>query len=232
MPQTPDRCYSRKVWPLRSLSLLVQSTLRSLGSRSSLVSLGSMVQFQCCSKTSLSVIPAFVFDVVNAYHVFCSARIIYLLKMFNMRDSAITKYIWSLLRYTLSSSLCSLSISVGLETIQAVLPHISLDQLVVCAFFAVCRIFCINISFHNLLDVYLEYLTPFQSISNLFHWGDVNRLWLAVDLSFVSEEYAGEGKTMVDLYNIFFVPNVLDAIRRFQAMMHVDERTTEKRGTK
>lgn len=80
--------------------------------------------------------------------------------------------------------------------------------------------------------MYLEYLTPFQSISNLFHWGDVNRLWLAVDLSFVSEEYAGEGKTMVDLYNIFFVPIVLEAIKRFQAMMHTEERPMEKRGVK
>lgn len=48
----------------------------------------------------------------------------------------------------------------------------------------------------------------------------------------MSEEYAGEGKTMVDLYNIFFVPIVLEAIKRFQAMMHTEERPMEKRGVK
>ena len=192
-----------------------------------------MVQFTTFSKTSQSVETAYWFNIVNAYHVFCSARIIYLLKKFNMRDSIITKYIWSLLRYTLSNlSISSLSIFVGLESIQAVLPHISLDQLVVCAFFAICRIFCINISFHNLLDVYFEYLAPFQSISNLLLWGDVNRLWLVLDLSFLPEGSNGEGKTMVDLYNNFFVPQVMPAITYIQRMVQTDERAMDKRGMK
>lgn len=41
--------------------------------------------------------------VVNSCHIFCSARIVYLVRAFNLRDSAVAIRTWSLLRYVLST---------------------------------------------------------------------------------------------------------------------------------
>lgn len=38
---------------------------------------------------------------VNAYHMFCSARIIRLVSAFNLRNSPITTHVWSLMKFVL-----------------------------------------------------------------------------------------------------------------------------------
>ena len=104
--------------------------------------------------------------------------------MFNLRETPVTTHVWSLLK----SILCwigSLDSSTATESIDFILRSISLDQLVICSFYAICRVFTINITFHNILDVYTSYLLPFQAINNIVVWGDVNRLWFDIDLTFI-----------------------------------------------
>ena len=48
----------------------------------------------CLSKSS---------HVVNICHIFWSARIVYLVRAFNLRDSSVAIRTWSLLRYVLSN---------------------------------------------------------------------------------------------------------------------------------
>ena len=104
--------------------------------------------------------------------------------MFNLRETPVTTHVWSLLKYILCwyESLNSLEAT---ESIDFILHSISLDQLVICSFYAICRVFNINITFHNILDVYTSYLLPFQAINNIVEWGDVNRLWFDIDLTFI-----------------------------------------------
>ena len=110
-----------------------------------------------------------------------------------------------------------------------ILRNLSLDHLVICSFFAVCRVYNINISFHNILDVYTAYLVPFQTINSIVDWGDVNRLWFEVDVKSVSD-YASFSPssqtkasyvhgTMVDLYNTSFFPFVYPVIQYYNASL-------------
>lgn len=55
----------------------------------------------------------------------------------------------------------------------------------VCAFYAVCRVYNINITFQNILDVYKAYFNPFRAFVNLIEWGGVDKLWLGIDLTFI-----------------------------------------------
>ena len=80
-----------------------------------------------------------------------------------------------------------------MENFHAILQSISLDHIVVCAFYAVCRVHNINISFHNILEVYKAYLQPFQVINNIVKWSGVEKLWLGIDLSFVQNVGVGNG---------------------------------------
>ena len=125
----------------------------------------------------------------------------------------------------LCSAMCFVGSSelsdVELDKVQSILPQISLDQLVVCAFYVICRVHGINISFHSILDVYTTYLQPYQSISNIVVWGDVNRLWFGIDLSFVEDANMSGNKTMIELYNAFFVPLVYPVIQHFQVVIQM-----------
>lgn len=112
------------------------------------------------------------------------------------------------------------------------LRKLSLDHLVICSFFAVCRVYNINISFHNILDVYTAYLVPFQTINSIIEWGDVNRLWFEVDVKSMSD-YASLSPsqtkasymcgTMVDLYNTSFVPFVYPVIQYYHASLQAGD---------
>ena len=104
--------------------------------------------------------------------------------MFNLRETPVTTHVWSLLKYILCW-VGSLDSSTATESVDFILRSISLDQLVICSFYAICRVFTINITFHNILDVYTSYLLPFQAINNIVEWGDVNRLWFDIDLTFI-----------------------------------------------
>ena len=124
------------------------------------------------------------FHLVNVYHILCSARVVHLITMFNLRETPVTTHVWSLLKYILCW-VGSLESSTATESIDFILRSISLDQLVICSFYAICRVFSINVTFHNILDVYTSYLLPFQAINNIVEWGDVNRLWFDIDLTFI-----------------------------------------------
>lgn len=106
---------------------------------------------------------------------------------------------------------------------------LSLDQLVICAFYVVCLVHGNRVTFHNLLDVYAAYLKPFQSLSNIIAWGDVNQLWFGIDLSFATDSQIGGNKTMIEFYNKFFVPMVYPAIQQLQVMIRSEEEIMEKR---
>lgn len=121
-----------------------------------------------------------------------------------------------------------------------ILRSLSLDHLVICSFYAVCRVYNINITFHNILDVYTAYLLPFQTINSIVDWGDVNRLWFEVDLKFIPDHgpftSSSQPKvsyvhgTMVDLYNTFFVPFVYHVIQYYHALLQTgDARTLNSR---
>ena len=52
--------------------------------------------------TGRSLLPlALRSPLVNIYHMFCSARIVHLVSVFNLQDSPITTRVWALLKYTL-----------------------------------------------------------------------------------------------------------------------------------
>ena len=113
------------------------------------------------------------------------------------------------------------SFTVALELVQASLSQLSLDHLVVCGFYAICRLYGLSISFHHLLDMYTGYLTPYRAISNIVEWGDVNTLWFGVRVN-VPQNSLGVNSvtgTMVELYNLFFVPLVYPAIQAYHAML-------------
>ena len=114
-----------------------------------------------------------------------------------------------------------LSFTVALELVQTSLSQLSLDHLVVCGFYAICRLYGLSISFHHLLDMYTGYLTPYRAISYIVEWGDVNTLWFGVRVN-VPQNSLGVNSvtgTMVELYNLFFVPLVYPAIQAYHAML-------------
>ena len=88
------------------ISTLVQSTPMNLGTRLSLDSLELTVRSLFFFATSPLVEMSFRSYLVSTYHIFCSARIVYLITVFNLRGSVIAAHTWSLIRYILSDSLC------------------------------------------------------------------------------------------------------------------------------
>ena len=63
------------------------------------------------------------------------------------------------------------------------LNQLSLDQLVVCGFYANCRLAGLRITFQHLLSIYTMYLQPYRAIASIVQWSDVNRLWFNIDLN-------------------------------------------------
>lgn len=120
--------------------------------------------------------------VVNAYHMFCSARIIYLMTAFNMCGSPLTAQVWSLMKYVLCKRLSS-PLIVALDVVQQALNQLSLDQLVVCGFYAIGRLAGLRITFQHLLNIYSAYLEPYRAIASITKWSVVNRLWFNIDLN-------------------------------------------------
>lgn len=82
----------------------------------------------------------------------------------------------------------------------------------ICAFYAVCRVYGISVTFHDLLSVYSSYLEPFQSVRSCIEWVDVNRLWFEIDVAAVARVESDGKQTMVELYNSFFVPLVYPVV--------------------
>ena len=62
--------------------------------------------------------------------------------------------------------------------VQQSLNQLSLDQLVVCGFYAICRLAGLRITFQHLLS-----LQPYRAIASIVQWSDVNRLWFNIDLN-------------------------------------------------
>lgn len=67
--------------------------------------------------------------------------------------------------------------------VQQSLNQLSLDQLVVCGFYAICRLAGLRITFQHLLSIYTVYLQPYRAIASIAQWSDVNRLWFNIDLN-------------------------------------------------
>lgn len=119
-------------------------------------------------------------------------------------------------------SLDALSMS-DMDTVQSALSILSLDHIVICAFYAICRVYGVPVTFHSLLSVYSSYLEPFQSIRSFIAWVDVNRLWFEIDLSAVLKLEAEERQTMIELYNSFFVPLVYPVVEFFRQSIQTHE---------
>ena len=122
---------------------------------------------------------------------------------------------------------CS-SFTVALEIVQTSLSQLSLDHFVVCGFYAICRLYGLSISFRHLLDMYTQYLTPYRAISNIVEWGDENHLWFGVRVN-VQQNSLGVNSvngTMVELYNLFFVPIVYPAIQAYHMMLQREKEVT------
>ena len=124
-------------------------------------------------------------DVVNSYHIFCSARIIYLVNIFKLRMTPITTQVWCLMKYVLCMKKFFYFYFLALENVRSLLSQLSLDQLVVCSFYAICRVHGINISFKQLLDIYTYYLQPLQNLNSSPRWMNPQQLWFNLDLSFL-----------------------------------------------
>ena len=152
--------------------------------------------------------------------IFSVLLALFILWVFSISEAPLSPHVLGL-----CSAMCFVGSSelsdVELDKVQSILPQISLDQLVVCAFYVICRVHGINISFHSILEVYTTYLQPYQSISNIVVWGDVNRLWFGIDLSFVEDANMSGNKTMIELYNAFFVPLVYPVIQHFQVVIQM-----------
>lgn len=100
----------------------------------------------------------------------------------------------------------------GMDVIRSALSILSLDHIVICAFYAICRVYGFPVTFHSLLSVYSSYLEPFQSVRSCIEWVDVNRLWFEIDLSAVLKVKSEGKQTMIELYNSFFVPLVYPVV--------------------
>lgn len=165
---------------------------------------------------------------VSTYHVFAAARIVFLSKSFNLLMTSIPTYVWCTMKFVLCDYFFYHS-CIADDCITTVLTHLSLDHLVVCAFYAVCRIFGIPMTFQTLLDVYRRYLVPFQSLSCQIKWCIADPIWLNVDLSkIMSVDKMNNLRglpvmgTMVELYNHFFVPLIYPVIMAYQQKLSLD----------
>lgn len=143
-----------------------------------------MVRFPISFRILVKVISLLSDYLVNTFHMFSSARIIYLVNTFNLRLSPIPTHLWCFMKCILCNCI-EHDLLVAMENIQQLLSYLSLDQLVVCAFYAICRVHGINVTFQNLLDVYTCYLQPMQSNLALLQWGSIQELWFNIDLSFL-----------------------------------------------
>ena len=110
-----------------------------------------------------------------------------------------------------------------MDTVRSALSILSLDHIVICAFYAICRVYGFPVTFHSLLSVYSSYLEPFQSIRSFIAWVDVNRLWFEIDLSALLKLEAEERQTMIELYNSFFVPLVYPVVEFFRQSIQTHE---------
>lgn len=119
-------------------------------------------------------------------------------------------------------SLDALSMS-DMDAVRSALSILSLDHIVICAFYAICRVYGFPVTFHSLLSVYSSYLEPFQSVRSFIEWVDVNRLWFEIDLSAVLKVESGERQTMIELYNSFFVPLVYPVVEFFRQSIQTHE---------
>ena len=69
------------------------------------------------------------------------------------------------------------------KDIQMLMPYLCLDRLIVCAVYAICRIFGKNITFQSILDIYVGYFATFQNSEYPIQWCDVQKIWFNIDLS-------------------------------------------------
>ena len=67
--------------------------------------------------------------------------------------------------------------------VQQSLNQLSLDQLVVCGFYAICRLAGLIIKYKEMMLIYTMYLQPYRAIASIAQWSDVNRLWFNIDLN-------------------------------------------------
>ncbi|KAK8803355.1 hypothetical protein WA158_001049 [Blastocystis sp. Blastoise] len=138
---------------------------------------------------------------ITAAHMYCCARLVYLVKWFKLENTPIIIRTWALMKYLLSQGKYRLYLN----------TH-CIDQYLICAFYGICKIQQVQITFHQILDVYKDLLEPYSRFKELFPFSDIKKVWFEVDISPEPNNPEPPVGNVVDFYNNIFVPSLYDAL--------------------
>ena len=115
--------------------------------------------------------------------MYCCARLVYLVKWFKLEALPIIQRAWALMKYILGISAPHRPHSPAQSVQRLFLNTHCIDQYIICAFYFVCKIQQVPVTFHQIYEVYLELLRPYQVFKDLFPYSDIKKVWFEVDIS-------------------------------------------------